>query len=147
MFTNCEVDEILKIIEQNWNKIEHEYLNINKHLVFIKIVKNCISNGYLKYNNKYYKIKGLTMGGNLSVIAANILTQSGIRRNKQHTQITSYVNDIFVVVKITEIENIKNKLNQCYKQMKFTTEKEEDEAIPFLDVYIKKEDGGKISTN
>ena len=57
-----------------------------------------------------------------------------------------YVDDTFTFIKKNEIENVKGILNNFHKDIKFTHEIEENNAISFLDVKIRKRSNGTFVT-
>jgi hypothetical protein len=50
-----------------------------------------------------------------------------------------YVDDIFAVIKKTEVQNTLNMLNSQYNTIKFNIEEERDQKLPFLDICVRRE--------
>jgi hypothetical protein len=50
-----------------------------------------------------------------------------------------YVNDIFAVIKKTDVQNTLNILNSQYNTIKFSIEEECDQKLPFLDICVRRE--------
>ena len=56
-----------------------------------------------------------------------------------------YVDDIIRTAKVTDIDDIMSQANNLHPCLKFTSEKEVDNKIPFLDMMVERKDG-KLST-
>ena len=52
-----------------------------------------------------------------------------------------YIDDIFIVLKKTEVVSFHKFINNIEESIKFTVEQEVDNAIPFLDVLIIRNNG------
>jgi hypothetical protein len=124
-----------------------------EHFEFL--LRNCLQESIFTFNNKLYKqIDGVSMGSRLGPIIANIfmdyfeclhmdeLTQLGVKLWIR------YVDDTFVIINNkNQADKILEFLNNCHPTIKFTMEKEINNEINFLDVKIKREINGSISTS
>lgn len=83
------------------------------------------------------------MGSPISPIIADIVMEvilDKFMKNITHKPrlLTKYVDDIFAVVRKTEIENTLNELNKCNGYIKFTKEEEREGTLPYLDTLVVK---------
>ena len=58
-----------------------------------------------------------------------------------------YVDDTFTFVKKGELEKVLDALNSFHSDIKFTHEMEQDRCIPFLDVWVRRQDNGSFTTS
>jgi hypothetical protein len=122
---------------------------------FEYLLRNCLQESIFTFNNKLFKqIDGVSMGSRLGPIIANIfmdyfecqhmqeLTKLGVKLWLR------YVDDTFVVINNkNQADKILDFLNKCHPTIKFTIEKEANNEINFLDVKIKRELDGTITTS
>ena len=122
---------------------------------FEYLLRNCLQESIFTFNNKLFKqIDGVSMGSRLGPIIANIfmdyfecqhineLTKLGVKLWLR------YVDDTFVVINNkNQADKILDYLNKCHPTIKFTIEKETNNEINFLDVKIKRELDGTITTS
>ncbi|XP_075162762.1 uncharacterized protein LOC142235391 [Haematobia irritans] len=141
LFPSVPVDLAIRIIEERWDEIE-AHTNMTKAL-FIKTLKFCIiDNRYFKYDDKIYRQKkGLPMGSPASPIIADILMERLLDSCMQKLTIrpkfiTKYVDDLFAIVKETEIEKTLTTLNSYHNNIRFTMELEQQQKLPYLDLLI-----------
>ncbi|XP_075157884.1 uncharacterized protein LOC142231151 [Haematobia irritans] len=137
LFPSVPVDLALRIIEERWDEIE-AHTNMTKAL-FIKTLKFCIiDNRYFKYDDKIYRQKkGLPMGSPASPIIADILMERLLDSCMQKLTIrpkfiTKYVDDLFAIVKETEIEKTLTTLNSYHNNIRFTMELEQQQKITII---------------
>ncbi|XP_075163330.1 uncharacterized protein LOC142235965 [Haematobia irritans] len=135
------VDLAIKTIVDRWDEISL-HTNMSKNL-FVKVLKFCImDNRYFQYDGKIYKQKrGLPMGSPASPIVADIMMEKlldeSLRKLTQKPKIiTKYVDDLFAIIKETEIERTLTTLNNYHSNIRFTMELEEDGKLPYLDILI-----------
>ena len=87
------------------------------------------------------------MGSPLGPVLANVfmveLEEQLVPTMKQDMPLWfRYVDDTFTYIKESQIDKVKEKLNAFHPSIKFTCEKEEKRAIPFLDVLVQRSDIG-----
>ncbi|XP_067643904.1 uncharacterized protein [Eurosta solidaginis] len=141
LFPSIPVDVAIEIISSRWNDIK-EHTSLTKE-IFLNMVKFCIKdNRYFKYNNKIYEQRtGMPMGSPASPVLADIVMEELLMKfetdakNKPRLS-TKYVDDIFAVVKTTEIESMLKLLNGYHSTIKFTVQVEKDVELPYLDTLI-----------
>ena len=123
-------------------------LNINEIMIAFYL---CLDNTYLYFRKKFYRqIFGVAIGSPISVIVANLVMES--IENKMLKDFASppriwlrYIDDTFVVLKKTEVVSFHKFINNIEERIKFTVKQEVDDAIPFLDVLIIR-NNGQITT-
>jgi hypothetical protein len=82
------------------------------------------------------------MGNPFSLILANIF-MSKFEMNLASMNVLPriwyrYVDDIFAVIKRTDIQSTLDMLNSQHNTIKFTVEEERDQMLPFLDINVKR---------
>lgn len=141
LFPSIPVDLALKIIEDRWEEIT-KHTKIPKDL-FLKIMKFCIKdNRYFSYNNKIYtQTKGLPMGSPASPIVADIVMEKLLDTVISNLAVkpkilTKYVDDLFIILRDSAIDEVLTKFNGFHQNIKFTVEKEINSRLPYLDILI-----------
>ena len=105
-------------------------------------MKRATSGVQFSFNDIMYKqTDGVAMGSPLGPALVNIFV--GFYEEKLFSQILKpstyfrYVNDTFAIFRNKEeSENFFNQLNCLHSSLKFTFEKEKNNCLPFLDVYV-----------
>lgn len=141
LFPSIPVNLAITTIKEKWEQIQ-EYTNIPKDL-FIDILTFCIKDTrYFKYEDKVYEQrKGMPMGSPASPIIADIIMEELLDASIQKMTskprfLTKYVDDIFGIVKKTDVEDTLKVLNEFNRQIQFTMECEKDNKLPYLDAII-----------
>lgn len=140
LYPNVPIPEALQLIN-DW-LFESNISNTKADLLY-KATKLCMEQNFFQYNGIFYKQTfGANMGNPLSCFVAdtlmgaleNLLTKNSLLPNTW----IRYVDDVFAVVKRSEIENLKNAVNNGhpYETIKFTSEEEIDGKLPFLDLML-----------
>ena len=119
-------------------------LNINEIMNALDL---CLDNTYLCFRKTFYRqIFGVAMGSPISVIVANLFMES--IENKMLKDFASppriwllYFDDTFVVIKKAEVASFHKFIKNIEDSIKFTVEQEVENAIPFLDVLIIRNNG------
>lgn len=149
MYTNIPVDLALEVVEKKWNKIK-QHTNLPKE-EFLNACTLCLTSTYFRYEDKFYQqTTGLPMGGPLSATVANLvleeLEESSLKKcNFPVLFYKRYVDDIITAVPLGREEDIKNAFDSFHEKIKFTTEKEIDGKINFLDITLIRREN-KITT-
>ncbi|XP_067615696.1 uncharacterized protein [Eurosta solidaginis] len=126
-----------------------EKLNISRN-TFHEILDFCLKeNNYFMYEGKIFtQTYGMPMGNPLSTTIADIVMDDILEyttlelknvHNIEIKFIVKYVDDIFAIVRRTDVDIILKTLNEYHNKLKFTVEKEENLSIPFLDVKLHRE--------
>ncbi|XP_067630033.1 uncharacterized protein [Eurosta solidaginis] len=141
LFPSIPVDAAIDIIASRWTDIK-EHTCLTKEL-FMNILKFCVrDNRYFKYNDKIYEQRsGMPMGSPASPVIADIVLDELLTRFEMESKskprlLTKYVDDLFAIVKTSEMENMLKLLNTYYKSIRFTMEVEKNNRLPYLDTLI-----------
>jgi len=141
LFPSVPVEKALEIVEDKWQTIE-KYTRIDKQL-FMEGLRFCIiENRYFKYDDQIFKqLKGTPMGSPASPVIADIFMENLLEEaiNKLTVKprvLVKYVDDLFAIVKKTELNNTLQALNNINEHIRFTMEMENNEQLPFLDTMV-----------
>ena len=99
-----------------------------------------IDNTYLHFRGKFYRrIFVVAMGSPISVTIANLVMEN-VEEGAMSTFLNPpkfrrrYVDDTFVIIKKTEVDELHNHINDNEAIIKFTIEHDTNNSISFLDV-------------
>lgn len=141
LFPSIPVNFALKTIEGKWSELE-KFTNIPKQL-FMEILTFCIKETrYFKYDKYIYEQrKGMPMGSPASPVIADIVMEEvldyAINMMKSKPKIlTKYVDDIFAIIKVNEVEETLRILNSYSNQIQFTKEEVAEDKLPYLDSLV-----------
>lgn len=138
LYPSIPVPEALKILEE-W------LCNCNipdaRAEILYQAASLCMRQNYFQYENEYYRqTLGVNMGNPLSCFVANLFMgkiENDLEIEEKLPKIwLRYVDDIFAVVKSTEINNLFDMLNNRHPNIKFTLELENNGNLPFLDLML-----------
>ena len=98
----------------------------------------------LSFNNKLYEqIDGVSMGGSLGPVLANIISTEcekvsvyKLMKEKCIMFYTRYVDDTLLIIKKRDINYFLNQFNSFDKNLKFTIDTFEKNALHFLDIKV-----------
>jgi hypothetical protein len=146
MYSNVPTGDLIHIIDficdqqGTDGRIKYELTNISKTI---------IEQNYFQFENSFYSQEsGLAMGSPTSSIFSEVYRQyventavCDIVTRNNITGYFRYVDDILIVYNrtTTDILKVFDSFNQLMPTMRFTTEKETDNRINFLDTTIAKE--------
>ncbi|XP_075151018.1 uncharacterized protein LOC142225127 [Haematobia irritans] len=137
LFPSIPVKLAIQTIERKWTIIE-QYTNMTKDL-FIDLITFCIKDTrYFKFEDKIYEqLKGMPMGSPVSPIVADIIMEELLdevfKNITKPPILTKYVDDIFAIIKASEVDETLKALNSFNRQIQFTKELEQDNKLPYLD--------------
>ncbi|BHF64967.1 hypothetical protein SprV_0200797600 [Sparganum proliferum] len=97
----------------------------------------------------YEQIKGTPMGSPISSLVAELVLQELEKvafSHYKHTFWRRYVDDTFVIIEKDKLSGFQDLLNNIFPDIQFTSEEEEDEKLPFLDVLVTRTPDGELST-
>ena len=112
----------------------------------------CLDNTYLYFRDKFYRqIFGVAMGLPVSVMIANLVME-----NVEEEAMSTFLNppkfwrrcvdDPFVIIKKTEVDEFHNHIKNIEASIKFSIEHETNNSIPFLEVCVTREASGGLMT-
>jgi len=145
MYTNIPTEDIINIISNLC-----EVHNLDKTLTkdILTITRLIVTQNYFWFkDNMYIQKKGLAIGAPTSSIFSEIYLQymenTLIYDVLWETRVEGYfryVDDILIVCNenLTDINEIHNRFNSISPDLNFTLELEQDDALNFLDLTIKK---------
>ena len=143
LFTNVPLAETIEICSQALYNGDLPEPIIPKH-VFTDLMKIATSSVEFSFNNCMYRqIDGVAMGSPLGPALANIFV--GFYESKLFDKISKpqiyyrYVDDTFALFQDeVDSETFLTNLNSLHTSLKFTSEKEVNQSLPFLDVLVTK---------
>lgn len=114
---------------------------IEKRFVYNRAASVCMSQSYFQFRGEFFKTtKGTSIGNSLSPFVAEVFMAKLEMRLKTENKLPRvfhrYVDDIFAVVKVSELGTFLNVLNSQCESIQFTCETEKDNKLPFLDVEL-----------
>ena len=143
LFTNVPLAETIQICADTLYDGDLSPPQFSKE-IFIELMNIATTSAEFSFNNVMYKqIDGVTMGSPLGPALANIFV--GYHENKLFQTInepffyTRYVDDTFSIFRTeADADQFFLALNSLHPALKFTMEKEADQALSFLDVKVDK---------
>ena len=146
LYTNIPLNETIEIC---LNLINSNLFNIPREM-FKKLLQLSVFNNIFKFDNEYYvQNDGLGMGLPLSPTLANVFLAYHETQWLQHCPsefkplfYRRYMDDTFAIFSTADqAEKFGIYLNQRHPNMMFTTEKEADGQLPFLDCLVNRVNG------
>lgn len=151
LFTNIPNELVRRSIIFRWTEIK-QGTNINLDL-FLEMVELCMDSSYFRFRDKYYQQTfGTAMGSPLSPILADYITEDLLETVVKNSDLNipivkKYVDDLFLVLPRTEVQNVLDTFNQYNAHLQFTVEKEIDGSLPFLDTLVIRKDNQTLKTS
>ena len=145
LFASVPVDKALDLVLEHLTSVESLSLRTSLAISDITIgLKHCFSSAIFSYKNSLFKqIFGTPMGSCISPIIASLYLE-----HVEHTAITTfhtprslwlrYIDDTFCILNKDNINDFHSHFNSICWHIQFTTEKEHNFSLPFLDVLIKR---------
>jgi hypothetical protein len=104
---------------------------------------------YFGYKSQFFQqSSGTPMGSPLSPVFAELFLQrleKEIILNDPHTIFyRRFVDDTFAIIKSGELQSILQQLNGFHTSIQFPFETEEDSQLPYLDILLHRDEGGRI---
>ena len=145
LFTSVPVDDAIDVI----NEVLKEDTDFEKRTsvspqTLMEMLRVCLTATSFQFRSKHYELEdGLAMGSPVSpAVACIFMSKLEERALKTFSQPPSvwyrFVDDIFSIVKRKAREDLLNHLNSQNRSIHFTMEVEECEALPFMDVTVKR---------
>ncbi|CAH8544682.1 unnamed protein product [Dicrocoelium dendriticum] len=149
LFTNVPLVETINYICEY---VDANHINVGIPTVMLKeLLLRCTFNVQFLFNGELYRqCDGVAMGSPLGPLLADIF-MGMLEQGKLKPAISSlglycrYVDDIFVLLQSSgSIDELTNTFNQGHPAIKFTSEVEQNGRFHFLDVAMKRLDGGSL---
>jgi Reverse transcriptase (RNA-dependent DNA polymerase) len=140
LFPSIPIDLAVKYIK-DW--LLSLNLKDERRNAYLKIAEACMDLIFFIFRGQYYKqTSGTSMGNPLSPILANIF-MSKFEMNLASMNVLPriwyrYVDEIFAVIKRTDIQSTLDMLNSQHNTIKFTVEEERDQMLQFLDINVRR---------
>lgn len=146
-YPSVPIDDALTALE-NW--LARQSLSPLERLAYYEMTAVCMKQNYFQFRKKFYHQKtGTAMGNPLSPFMCNLFMveiEKNLSENNLFPKIWKrYVDDVFAIVKKSNIEDILNLINNANPNIKFTHELEKDGRICFLDLSITREEDKKLT--
>ena len=154
LFTSVPLEETIKICCDSLYKNQELLCNISKNQ-FEKLLRAALSNNYFLFDGSIYQqIDGVAMGSPLGPSLANAFLAhyeqvwlDDCPDEFKPVYYKRYVDDIFVLFRSPHhLEKFNEYLNTKHANIKFTSEKEVNGSLPFLDVLISRNKKGFTAT-
>ena len=144
LFTNIPLEETIKICSNLLYKNQNLVNSLDKDN-FEKFLKTALSNNYFLFDGQVYQqIDSVSMGSSLGPSLANAflgyyekIWLKDCPEEFKPVFYKRYVDDIFVLFRSHEhLEKFNKYLNLKHKNIKFTSESESNDSLPYLDILI-----------
>ncbi len=154
LFTNIPLEETINICLDNIFKNQETIAGLNK-LDFQILLNFAVKDMTFKFNGEsYQQIDGVAMGSPLGPALANAFMAHHERswlekcpKEFKPVVYRRYVDDTFLLLRSPDhLDKFRDYMNQQHKNIEFTSEVEQDDKMPFLDVDILKSNG-KFNTS
>ena len=154
LFTNILLEETIKSCCKSLYKNKELLCNISKNQ-FEKLVRAALSDNYFLFDGSIYQqIDGVDMGSPLGPSLANAFSAhyeqvwlDDCPDEFKPIYYKRYVDDIFVLFRSPHhLEKFSEYLTTKHANIKFTSEKEVNGSLPFLDVLISRNKEGSTTT-
>jgi len=149
LFTNIPLDETVQICARTVFKKKRKVNGLLKRH-FVELLQLATMQSCFLFNERFYQqIDGVAMGSPLGPTLANMFMSyhediwlDNCPEQFRPVYYRRYIDDIIVLFKHeSHLSQFKEYLNSQHQNIKFTSEKEEGDIMPFLDVLIKRENG------
>ena len=155
LFTCIPPDTALKVVRECLNKDnslkDRTKLSVDQ---IVELVDICLKTTYFSYRGKYYRQQhGCAMGSPVSPIVVNLCMEDFEQRAlKDYTGNTPrlwlrYVDDTFVIIDKTELDNFFVFINTIDPDIKFTQESCTDNKLAYLDCQFSVNKDGTLSSS
>nr|XP_023023996.1 uncharacterized protein LOC111512130 [Leptinotarsa decemlineata] len=116
------------------------------------LAEHCLKNTYFIFDNQIYKqVEGAPMGSSLLPVIANLFMMHFEKEALNNSRLKPtlwkrYVDDIFIIWPHgkQELNRFVTYLNNIHPRIQFTTEREENRQLPFLDLLITRKPTGNL---
>jgi|GEM_PF-1112420 len=151
LFTNIPKELVIRAIECRWTDIEkNTKLSLNQLIYAIDLILGSTS---FAFNDRFYEqIHGSPMGSPLSPILADLVMEdlevTCLNNLDFSVQVFyRYVDDIFMIIPITKLNQVLTNFNNYHPRLKFTYEIEHDNTLNFLNTSVIRTSNNTLITN
>ena len=144
LYTNIPIIDMLNIFKDYVNNDDHftRKMGIPQDK-FLDLVNLFLTTTWYTFNSQFYQqTDGIAMGGLASSATSEINMQA-----HEHTTIymmlhppkdwEQFVDDIYLILERTHLENLFHHINNLHQNIKFTMEEESNGELAFLDTLLK----------
>jgi hypothetical protein len=151
LFTSVPVDEVVNIIKDKL--MADESLKDRTMLTpddIALLLDFILKTTYFAYNGRIYQqTYGAAMGSPISPLVANafmehLKVQAPATAAHPPRTWLRYVDDTFVIIEKEYIEELSSHINEFHLSIKFTSELQKDNTLPFLDALVYLDDSNTI---
>ena len=149
--TSLAVQVARKYLENDEDLEERTLLTVDNIILLLEM---CLDATFLQFKQQYYRqVQGTAMGSPVSVTVANLVMEDVEQRalssfpSARPLFWKRYVDDTCTALEPELVKDFHQHLNSIEDTIQFTCEIQEDGQLPFLDIKLKKEDDGTISTS
>ena len=157
LFTNVPIPEAIKVIENRLKQDKALKTRTNLHVEdIVDLLTFVCSTTYFSFQGELYEQKfGTAMGSPVSPIIANLymehIEQTALATCPEYCKPRlwlRYVDDIFEIAPKQHLDDLTNHINQTDPtgNIKFTMEKETNNQQAMLDVLVKRNQNGTVTT-
>lgn len=149
LYTNIPIDLALKVIDENWKKIEKLTKLPKKE--FLYAIEVCLRSTFFQFKDGFFdQVEGLAMGAPVSACIANLVLEHAQEKILAKCKgkvlfFKRFVDDCFLCFRPEDQNEILNLFNAFHPALRFTSEVEVDGAINFMDLTVFHKDT-KITT-
>lgn len=142
LFPSIPLNLFYQLVDINFDTHILPHSPIKNKKDYVTCLKLVLDYSYFSFNNNLYKQnRGVPMGGSMSVNVAgivmnHILNLAITKLQYKPKVILKYIDDLFLVVKKSHIDQILSTFNSINKNIKFTLETEVNNCLNYLDVTI-----------
>lgn len=144
LFTNIPLQLVIDSIKKRWHDIRrHTQIESEE---FLQLVDYIFNSTYFSFQGTFYKqVFGTPMGSVISPIIAqlvmdDILDEISRKLPFNFPFIKKFVDDIICSIPEDQIDSTLNIFNSVDNKIQFTVEKENNNAVPFLDMLLIREE-------
>ena len=154
LFTNILLTETLNLCVQNLYRNQTHVVNLTKSSSYNLLITTMFESFFIFDEKFYEQCDGVVMGSPLRPTLANVFMchfgSIWVVNYYAHFKPIVYrpfVDDTFLIFQIKDlVEKFKNYLTKQHKNVKFTSETEENDSLSFLDITVTRENNNFVTT-
>ncbi|BHF81095.1 hypothetical protein SprV_0702422500 [Sparganum proliferum] len=149
LFTFIPPNLAREVLHKRLEEAYDETQNALKTEHLMRLFEFCQQTFFTFAGETYEQIKGTPMGSTVSGFVVELVLQELEKLAFiQHEPVLwrRYVDDTFAIVKKDMLQHFHSLLNAVFPDIKFTREEEQEQQLPFLDVFVRRNPNGKLET-